>query len=108
LRALREACEVINSAKNFCGIFICSDGMATSIYANRFKGIRAGLYHTADRVRQGREHNDLNALCLAGEEFYDGPKVTIEKVKPIINAFLNTKALCETRYVKRRELFDKI
>ena len=100
---VKEAAECVQGAKHFCGIFICGDGIAMSIAANRHKGIRAGLCHTAEGVRHARQHNDINVLCIGGES-----GIEFDEVKKMLTAFLNTKPLEEFRYKKRRELFDTL
>ena len=103
IRVVKEASECVASAGHFCGILICGNGIGMSIAANRFKGIRAALCHTADDAKQARQHNDANVLCLGGDNF------DLDNVKKIINAFLNTKFEdTVTRYKKRVEQFDKI
>ena len=102
IAVVKEAAEVVQGAKNFCGIFVCGNGIGMSIAANRIKGVRAALCHTVTDARLAREHNDANVLCLGGEN------IDWEECKKIINVFLNTKSLNETRYIKRRAAFDKI
>jgi len=97
----REVAETVQSAKNFCGILICSNGIGISIAANRFKGIRAALCKSPDVARAAREHNDANVLCL-------GNDVDFAIVQKIITTFMRTKFIPEARYKKRVELFDKI
>jgi ribose 5-phosphate isomerase B len=48
------------------GIVICGSGVGASVAANKVKGIRAGLCHDHDSVRQGVEGVDVNVLCLGG------------------------------------------
>ena len=101
LSVVKEVTDVVNSAKHFCGILICSNGVGMSIAANRFKGIRAALCYSVDVARNAREHNDANVLCIS-------PLVDFETTKKIITTFLNTKLLPELRYKKRIEMFDTI
>jgi len=99
LAVAKEAVEVVQSAKHFCGILICGNGIGFSIAANRFKGIRAALCHTPIVARHAREHNDANVLCL-------GSDVDFETTKKIITTFLNTRLINEPRYTKRIAMFD--
>jgi len=48
------------------GILICGTGIGVCISANRFKGIRAGLCHTAKEARLSRQHNNANIICFGG------------------------------------------
>lgn len=47
------------------GILICDTGIGMSITANKVRGIRAALCHSAFSARRARQHNDANILCLA-------------------------------------------
>ncbi len=65
------------------GILICGTGIGMSIAANKIKGIRAALCHTAFDARRARQHNDANILCLGAEE-----ELEQELVAEIVNTFL--------------------
>jgi ribose 5-phosphate isomerase B len=54
------------------GILICDTGIGMSITANKVRGIRAALCHSAFSARRARQHNDANILCLAAAEVGDG------------------------------------
>ncbi|MEA2085468.1 MAG: ribose 5-phosphate isomerase B, partial [Chloroflexota bacterium] len=62
------------------GILICDTGIGMSITANKVRGIRAALCHSAFSARRARQHNDANILCLAAAEVGEG-------VGEIISAF---------------------
>ena len=49
------------------GILICSTGIGMSIFANRYRGIRASLCTNAHMGKMTRAHNDSNVLCLGGK-----------------------------------------
>jgi len=103
IKVIKEAMDCVTSAKHFCGIMVCGSGIGMSIACNRFKGVRAGLCHTPEEAKLARQHNDINVLLLRGYDY------EIENIKKVITAFLNTKFQGDVlRYVKRRELFDKI
>ena len=53
------------------GILICDTGIGMSITANKVRGIRAALCHSAFSARRARQHNDANILCLAAAEVGD-------------------------------------
>lgn len=63
------------------GILICDTGIGMSITANKVRGIRAALCHSAFSARRARQHNDANILCLAAAEVGDG-------AGEIVSAFL--------------------
>lgn len=66
------------------GILICGSGIGMSIAANKVQGVRAAVVLNPVQARLGREHNDLNVLCL-GQRLI-GPDMARECVK----AFLDT------------------
>lgn len=49
------------------GILICSTGIGMSIFANKFKGVRASLCTSTLLAKMTRAHNDSNLLCLGGK-----------------------------------------
>jgi ribose 5-phosphate isomerase B len=103
---VKEACECVLGARHFCGIFVCGSGIGVTIAANRFKGIRAVLAHSVEEACAARQHNDVNVLCLSGEQFRAGGEGDFEDIKKIITAFLNTKFLGEEKYRRRNALLD--
>lgn len=48
------------------GILICSTGIGMSIFANKFKGVRASLCTSTYMGKMTRAHNNSNILCLGG------------------------------------------
>ena len=48
------------------GILICSTGIGMSIFANKFRGVRASLCTSTYLAKMTRAHNDSNILCLGG------------------------------------------
>ena len=49
------------------GILICSTGIGMSIFANKFKGVRASLCTSTYMGRITRSHNDSNIIYLGGK-----------------------------------------
>lgn len=47
-------------------ILFCGTGLAISMLANKFPGVRAALCYGLYAARQFREHNDANILVLTG------------------------------------------
>ena len=99
---VKEGVDCVLSSKSFGGIFICKSGIGVSIAANRHKGIRAALCRTPAEAKIGREHGDINVLCLGAEG------AEWENVKKIVNAFLTTKPSLEERYIRRQKQLDSI
>jgi len=79
------------------GILICGTGIGMCIAANKVKGIRAALCHSAFSASRARQHNDANILCLAAEEHQ-------EPILEIVKAFLT----CEFEGGRHQIRVDKI
>ena len=50
------------------GILICGSGVGMAITANKFRGVRAVVVSDENLARLCRQHNDVNVLCLSGDE----------------------------------------
>lgn len=59
-----EVARAILSGKADMGVLLCGSGIGISIAANRHKGIRAALCHSAETAELSRRHNDANILVL--------------------------------------------
>lgn len=77
------------------GVSICGAGNGAAMALNRHPAIRAALCSTAEIAQLSRDHNDANVLCLAGRF------QTIDDVKPIFDAFVNTPFSGGERHVRR-------
>ena len=62
----RLAVEKVLSGICRRGILICGTGIGMSIFANRYRGIRATLCNDHLSARLSREHNNSNFLVLGG------------------------------------------
>ena len=79
-----KVCEAVAAGKAMRGILICSTGIGMSIFANKYKGIRASLCTSTYMAKMTRAHNDSNVLCLGG-------KITgIFEAIDILDTWLNT------------------
>jgi ribose 5-phosphate isomerase B len=66
------------------GILICSTGIGMSIFANKFRGVRASVCTSTYMGKMTRAHNDSNILCLGG-------KITgVFEALDILEAWLDT------------------
>ncbi len=79
------------------GILICDTGIGMCIAANKVKGIRAALCHSAFEACRARQHNDANILCLGAE----GDR---ERMPEIVSAFLT----CQFEGGRHQRRLDKI
>ena len=78
--------DVANSLANLvaespinCGVLICGSGVGVSIVANRIKGVRASLCHSAEIAKLSRNHNNANVLCLGARIVQMGEQLEIVK-----------------------------
>lgn len=50
------------------GLLICGSGVGMAITANKFSGVRAAVCSDDKAARLCRQHNDVNVLCMPGEQ----------------------------------------
>ncbi|KAL9645202.1 hypothetical protein ABK040_002403 [Willaertia magna] len=81
----KEFCTRLQSNEFDGGILLCGTGLGTSISANKFKGIRAGLCHDDYTAEMSRRHNNANVICFGGRT--TGPVIA----ERMTNLFLTTK-----------------
>jgi ribose 5-phosphate isomerase B len=74
------------------GIVFCGSGVGASMAANKIPGIRAGLCHDTYSAHQGREHDDMNVLCLGARV------IGFELAFELVNSFLQAKFSQEERH----------
>ena len=75
----RKVCEAMQQGKADLGIVICGSGVGASVAANKFFGIRAAICHDTYSAHQGREHDDVNVLCLGARVI--GESLALDIVK---------------------------
>ena len=80
----RAVCEAILQGTADLGIVICGSGVGAAVAANKFPGIRAAVSHDTYSARQGREHDDVNVLCLGARVI--GPSLAEEIIKTWLQA----------------------
>jgi len=83
-------------------ILICGSGQGMCMAANRFNGIRASLCWNLEEARAARNDDDSNVLCLSSS--YS----SLDDLKPIIMAWLNTPFAGAPRFVRRIQQLDKL
>lgn len=66
------------------GIVICHSGVGMSISANKVKGVRAALCHSAEQAQLARKHTDANVLALPAGY------VRAELAKEIVSKWLDS------------------
>src|SRR5690554_4239589 len=60
-------CEDVQSGLVDYGVLVCVTGIGMSIYANKFKDIRAALVMNLESAYLTRQHNNSNVICLSGK-----------------------------------------
>lgn len=81
------------------GILICNTGIGMSIAANKVKGVRCARVQDEYDAKMTRTDNDANVIALSA-------RTDIEKLKRILDVFLNTEFANIDRYKKRIEKID--
>ena len=76
------------------GILICGTGIGISIAANKVKGIRCARVTTIKDVKVTKKDNNANVIAFSSDVNYD-------KVKRMIEEFINTPFSNEERHIKR-------
>ncbi|PJC47691.1 MAG: ribose-5-phosphate isomerase [Parcubacteria group bacterium CG_4_9_14_0_2_um_filter_35_11] len=84
------------------GILICTNGLGTSMVANKVKGIRAVNVTTKKVAEQAREHLDSNILCIGAHV------VSFKNTKKIIKTWLGTEFFKKEKYIRRLEKLNQI
>ena len=83
------------------GILICKNGVGVTIFANRFKNVRAGLSWSAGHARSHRLEDNTNILTLPAGF------ISNRKAFGIVKTWLNTKFKGEERHVRRLKQIEK-
>jgi len=84
------------------GVLICGSGAGVCITANKVKGIRAAQAFTTQQAKALRREDDINILCLDGDELGE------RKVQEIVRTFLKTKFSNLARHKRRIEKIKKV
>ncbi|MEK9147696.1 MAG: RpiB/LacA/LacB family sugar-phosphate isomerase [Patescibacteria group bacterium] len=97
----KNVAKAVLQDKGSKGIVVCGSGIGVSIVANRFKGIRAGLFFNKEQTKEAVEHDHVNVAALPADY------LTKEQAIKIIKAFLETEPINEEKYIKRIQDIDK-
>jgi ribose 5-phosphate isomerase B len=95
----RKVCEAMQQGKADLGILVCGSGVGASVAANKFFGIRAAICHDTYTAHQGREHDDVNVLCMGSRVI--GEALALE----IVRTWLEASFSHEERHQRR---LDKV
>jgi len=77
------------------GVLLCESGTGGAIAANKVKGIRAAATYDAETARRGRQHEDVNLICL------DARRMDADGVVSIAREWLNASFSGEDYDVRR-------
>lgn len=92
-------CDAVLKCTENIGILLCGSGVGMSMYANRFKGIRAGLCTTEYQSAITRKHNNANIVCIGARV------IGVDILYSIVDIFLTTQYEAG-RHEKRVEQLD--
>ncbi len=77
------------------GILFCGSGIGMTIFANKFKGVRAALCFDEKMAELSRSHNDANILCVSVDF------LPLAKIKRIVKIWFETEFSRESRHRRR-------
>ena len=83
------------------GIAICGTGIGMSIALNKMKGITCAKVSSVSESILCKAHNNANCIAISEE-------ISEEKVKEIIDKFINTPFSNIDRYINRNKKIEKI
>ena len=83
-------------------VLICGSGVGSSVAANKFRGIRAGLCHDTYSAHQGVEHDHMNVLVLGGRVIGEA------LARELVGAFVGAKQSQEERHLRRLAKIEAI
>ena len=86
--------EAITNKEIDFGIAICGSGIGISIACNKVKGVRAARVVTLDDVKETREDNDANIICL-------NEKMDVDTAYNLITSFITTPFSNIDRHIRR-------
>ena len=89
-----------NKDEETFGVLVCGSGQGMCMQANRFKGIRAALCSNVNEAIETRSHNNANVLCLSADN-------SKEHYSEILDSFLGTKPLDDSKYQRRCQKLDE-
>ena len=89
-----KLCKSLLKNPSHKGVLICGSGQGMAIKANRFAGIRAIPAYDTNTIQKGREHNNVNVLCLGAR------RISLPQANRILKVFLRTSFL-KGRHLKR-------
>lgn len=90
------------ASKGGLGILICGSGHGVTIAANKVRGARAVLAENEKSVKEARNDDNANILCLHGD------KLDSWKMNKLVLTFINTPFEEEERFLRRLREIERI
>jgi len=100
--AITKVQESLGKTPEDKAILICRNGVGVTIFANRHKGIRAGLSWGVAHAKSHRLDDDTNVLTLPAD--YIDNDLALE----IVLAWLSTDFLQEERHIRRINQIEEL
>lgn len=88
--------------KDSRGILCCDSGQGMMMAANRFKHLRAAFGHDEAIIKQARQDEDVNVLCLMTRG------LSLKQAEHFIKLFLESKFKAIPRYKRRIQKLNKL
>jgi ribose 5-phosphate isomerase B len=95
------AAEAVVADPGSLCIVIGGSGNGEQIAANKVKGVRAALAHSAETAKLGREHNDANVVSIGGRMHSE------EEALELVRIFLATPFSGDERHARRIRLMSE-
>ncbi|HLD51381.1 hypothetical protein A3K34_00255 [candidate division WWE3 bacterium RIFOXYC1_FULL_40_10] len=92
--------KIINDPESK-GIVLCKNGVGVCMYANKFKGIRAGLSWTPEHAKTSKSDDNTNVLALPA--LYISEDTALRTVE----SWLKTQFSNEERHIRRLRKIEK-
>ncbi|OGL35073.1 hypothetical protein A3F65_01895 [Candidatus Saccharibacteria bacterium RIFCSPHIGHO2_12_FULL_47_16b] len=116
---IMPAAKAVAAGQCQFGIILGRSGQAEAMAANRIKAVRCGLYYGPavpieavdasgetstdpyEVIKKSRQHNDANMFAIAASY------VSVDEMKKVIKAWLETPFSNEPRHIRRHQKLDE-
>jgi RpiB/LacA/LacB family sugar-phosphate isomerase len=90
----------MRTKKDNLGVVICKNGCGVSMYANKFKGIRAALSWDPKHAASSKNDDNANVLALPADY------IDLETAKRVLVSWVETPFSNEERHIRRVSKVD--
>lgn len=98
----KRVAVMMKKNKDSRGILFCDSGQGMMMAANRFRHLRAAFGHDEASIKQARQDEDINVLCLMTKN------LSSKKAQNLIQIFFNTPFSQATRHKRRIQKLNKL